>query len=152
MRAVEQAVAGVSASRACVLIFRNAQRNQNHVAHSRQFSRKHSVHAFFEGNLLLHDSCHHHDARLTAEILADVLHELDHAFASVDDPVRQNNRAPSGHVFLLELFRILSMVVHRCREGFENAASNLIATAHERDDERLAFVEQAVALRFALRS
>lgn len=89
--AVEQAMPGVSTSSACVLVLGNTQSNQSHVTHSRQLSRKHSVRAVFTDNLLLHDTRNHHDADLAAKILADVLHELNHTFAGVDDPVRKDD-------------------------------------------------------------
>jgi hypothetical protein len=41
------------------------------------------------------------------------------------------------------------MVIHRRRESPENAASDRIAAAHERNDESLAFIDEVVALRGA---
>lgn len=87
------------------------------------------------------------DAHLAAEILANVLHELDHVFARVDDPIGKDDRVSSDHVLRLDLLWFLGVVVHRLGEGLEHAASDRVATAHEGDYESLALVGEAVALR-----
>jgi hypothetical protein len=153
MSAVEQAVAGVSASCALVLVFRDSQGDQGYVAHSRELSYKHSIHAIFTDDLRLDDTCNHHDADLATEIFADVLHEVDHAFARVDDPICEDDGVLPSHVLWFDLFRLFSVVIHGLRECLEHAASNWVAASHKRNDESLAFVEEAVTLRsFALHS
>jgi hypothetical protein len=98
MRAVEQSVTSVSASSALVLVLRDSQRHQSHVAHSREILCKHSLLAVPTDDLLLHDTRDHHDPHLPVDIFANVLHELDHALTSVDDPVRQNNSIITHHM------------------------------------------------------
>lgn len=76
-----------------------------------------------------------------------VLHELDYAVAGVDDPVCEDHCVFAGHVLGLDLVRGFGVVVHCPREGLVHAASDRVAAAHERYDERLVFVDEVMTLR-----